>query len=111
MRTKFYWWERLQVEFVLRFKLLPNKELGWKKWAWDPAFGMTLPGQVLDTRYRLPNSTSWDVDTTMIEDASAGGPAKFKSRVFWIHGALRVVGIDVGAGFYFRPSPIIKLNK
>lgn len=106
---KFRWWSRLQIEFGISFKLFPNRDLTWRQWAFDPNGGITYPGQAIDRRWQLPESTSWEVDTTMIT-YDERKTKRFYSRVLWIHGAIRVLGIDVGAGLYFRPSPIVKVT-
>lgn len=108
MRTKFYWWHRLQIEVGISFKLFPSGQMTWKQWLFDPVFGITYPGQEIKNRWQLPESTSYEVDVRSLQtEMPDKGPAKFASKVLWVHGAVRVLGLDIGAGLFVRPSPFL----
>lgn len=109
MRDKFRWWERGQVQFGVNWQLFPSSRMTWREWLFSPEFGVTMPGEEITSRTKLPESTSWNVDTRSIQDLSGGkGPAKFASRVFWLHGAVRVIGLDIGAGIFWRLNSSIQ---
>lgn len=76
------------------------KNMTVREWLFDPSFRLTRIGQEITTRWSLPESSSWDVDTFSI--GHRNNDKKFYSNVFWICSAIRVLGLDLGIGFYYR---------
>jgi hypothetical protein len=100
------WYERCQLQLSLNFQLVPSKDMSLKEWAFSPYFGITKPKQQITTRFQLPEGTSYSVDTLSVGE---GPDKKFYSNVFWIRGAVRVLGLDVGAGFFWRVKQSVKV--
>lgn len=101
-------WERFQIEIGIRWQLFPGKDLTWKQWLFDPVWGITFPGEEITTRTQLPESTSWGVDSKSVEEN--GEKKKYISLVFWLHGAIRILGLDLGAGIFWRQNSTIVLK-
>ena len=86
-------WQRFQFEIGGRWQLFPA-EMTWRKWAFDPEFGVTRVGQEITSRHRLPDPFHRFVEVE---------GSRFLSKVLWVHGALRVLGLDVGVALFFMP--------
>lgn len=109
MDRKLKFHEQFQIEIVFRWTLFPTHEMTWKSWAFDLDFGLTKIGQPITSRRQLPESYYYGVVQMSIEETDE--KMKYKSLVFWTHCAMRILGFDVGAGFFFRkqkaPIPIL----
>lgn len=75
----------------------------------DPHFVLTKMGQKIEPftygRRLIPDGMKTaDALDTYDEKSTDGGPNNWywRTRFFSIHGAIRILGIDVGADFYFR---------
>jgi len=93
------WWMRVQLEIGLRFDAVPNKTMSnsWKQWAWSPAFGIT----------RVGDPANYAEHREFLQFFNKDNEAQF----FWIHGALRILGVDLGVGFFWRKKwPYPKTN-
>lgn len=91
------WYNRFQFEIGCGFRLFASRDVTWRQWLFDPCFGVTLFNQEITSRYQLPESTNYGVDTF-----SVGGSKEYYSNVFWIHGAIRILGLDTGIGIFYR---------
>jgi hypothetical protein len=104
---KLKWYERFQIEIGISWKMVRNRDMSsWKEWAFSPSFGMTVPGQEIKNRWQLPESSSWGVDTISVGEQDK----KYISSVLWVHGALRVLGLDIGAGVFWRKQQKLELK-
>ena len=89
---------RVQFEMGVRFDLMPPGSIGWKKWAFDPFFGLTLPGQVLtNPRSQLPKIEHWAEDASTGEKDPITGLKVWRwiSRAFWLRAGVRVLRLDI----------------
>jgi hypothetical protein len=107
---KYKWWERFQIQIGFNATTGPNRDITWKKWFWDPNFGVTWPRQEITNRWQLPESTQWGVDTLSVATAE-NEKNKFISLVFWMHGALRILGCDFGIGIFYRTQKSYEFKK
>lgn len=97
---KLRWDERLQIEVGVSWKMVPSGQgMTWRNWAFDPSFGVTWPGQEITSRWQLPEASSTYVDTLCVGEGTGN---KYVSLAFWVHGALRVLGLDIGFGVFWR---------
>jgi hypothetical protein len=97
MITPFY--RRLQVEVGFNWKLLPSGQMTWREWAFDPNGGATLPGQLLNRKNKPDQTVAAYIDFECPDK-------KMRSRFFWLHGAIRVLGFDIGGGIFYGQQPI-----
>lgn len=95
------WHERFQFEIGGQWQLVKSRDMTWREWLFSPSFGMTRIGQEITTRYQLPESTQYGVDTLSVGE---GTDRKYYSNVFWIHGAIRILGLDIGLSIFWRRS-------
>lgn len=101
------WYKRFQFEIGIRFDL-NWASIGFRKWLFDPYAGLTLIGQKLDpglSRSSVPNeAVHKSLHTFDTGEISDGGLriTHFISDCFWLRGAIRICGFDLGAGFYYR---------
>jgi len=102
------WRDRLQLQIGLRFDLMPSKHDTWWQWAFSPTCGLTRVGQVLENgrvRQQLPDTFGRGyVDMIDHEKDPITGlrQTTMISRCFWLHGAIRILGFDLGAGIFYR---------
>jgi hypothetical protein len=94
-------WQRFQIEIGGRWQLLPNKDLTWAKWAWDPFGSCIWPGKRV-TYGATPDgcwSGVWSrAETYDSETRSA------QMNFYWLSGAIRILGLDFGAAILYRPN-------
>lgn len=101
------WYQRCQFQIGANFQLFPG-QLSLKEWLFSPFGNMTKLGQEITSRNQLPESSSWFVDTLSVEHDDK--TKTFYSNVFWVSAAIRVLGLDVGVGFYYRRTDPKLLN-
>jgi hypothetical protein len=104
--------DRFNIQLGLQWQLMPAKEDSWLQWAFSPSFGVTRMGQKFTpfsgARRFLPEGPSLHTMVDEADDGMGKDPATglknwwFVSRIFWVHGALRVLGLDLGFGVYLR---------
>jgi hypothetical protein len=102
--------DRFNIQLGVWWQLMPAKDDTWLQWLFSPSFGVTRMGQVFqpfsNARQQLPEGPSLACLVDSVEDGidPATGLKRwwFVSRVFWVRGALRVLGLDVGFGLYLR---------
>lgn len=102
MRDPLY--QRLQLEFGLNFRLLPSDDAPtWRKWAFDPFFGVTLIGQqMINPRAALPKLGQGFVDELPMQPLNGMKQWNWVSRCFWLRFGCRILGIDIGFGLFYR---------
>lgn len=94
---------RLQFEIGIRFDLMPPGSIGWRKWAFDPFCGLTLPGQVLkNPRAQLPKIQHWVDSEEISEPGEYPKRWKWTSRALWLRAGCRILGFDIGFGLAWR---------
>lgn len=99
--------QRIQFQIGLRFDMCPPDNIGWRKWAFDPYFQLTRIGQQLtNPRTQLPENRCGYMDEHIL-DPEFDPVTKLKrwcwiSRCFWLTGAIRILGFDLGAGIFYR---------
>lgn len=87
-------YRRIQLELGIRFDLFPAKNVTYRQWLFDPSFKCVWPGKRVvygDTPDGLWGSMAIETrgDT-------------FHARFWWLGVAIRVLGLDVGFGLYYR---------
>lgn len=92
--------DRLQVQVRLNWQLMPEPLWSWKKWAFELTYGLTLPNQVMHTAKTkgiVPENSKrgLDFDFDVID-------GQWKTQIVWAHVNLRVLGLEAGAGFFWR---------
>lgn len=84
------WYDRLQFEIGVTWKLLPSN-IGFREWLFSPCAGLTYPGMKITSRAQFPSEIKpYFADKDM------------RAQFFWLHGALRIVGVDLGAAVFYR---------
>jgi hypothetical protein len=99
-RDKVRWWQRFQLEVGVNWKMVPSRDLTWKTWAFDPFFNLTWPGKTPVTRADLPEGEIFGG----LESVGEGKDLKFFSLVWWCGFGIRLLGLDVGVGLFYRTS-------
>jgi hypothetical protein len=95
--------QRLQFEMGIRFDLMPPAGCGWKKWVFDPFFGLTLPGQVLtNPRNQVPKIQHWVDGEDITEPGDQLKRWRWTSRAFWLRAGCRLLGVDIGFALAWR---------
>lgn len=99
--------QRLQFQIGLRFDMFPPDNVSWKRWAFDPHFQMTRIGQQLtNPRTQLPELDKGSVEELILDPQinPVTGLKKWCwiSRCFWLTGAIRILGFDLGLGVFYR---------
>lgn len=92
-RKPFPIWRRVQVQVGLRWDMLPAA-MTWREWAWDPSGNFTLPGHRV-----TPANRPQGMGAHWAEHRDNGD---MYAKYIWISGAIRVLGLDIGAGFFYR---------
>jgi hypothetical protein len=110
--------DRLQFEIGGRWQMVPGRRESWRQWFFDPFFGLTRIGQRIyhPLRGALPEGPEmrflFDILDDGIDDATKLKKSIYISRVFWLRGGCRFLGLDIGFGIYFRrpihitPAPV-----
>lgn len=100
--------DRFQIEIGIRFDLVPQSRDSWLQWAFSPSFGLTRVGQVLEPgriRQQVPEGTlqvSVDCEDLDRDPETNLMRSRWTSRCFWLRGAIRILGVDLGAGIFWR---------
>ena len=102
------WRDRIQFQIALRFDLAPSKQDTWLQWAFSPTAGITRIGEELKNPHRqLPEG--WGQGYLDKEENDLGPDPvtglnrwSWTSRCFWLRGAIRILGVDLGAGVFYR---------
>lgn len=87
------WYERFQLRVGVTYQLFPSRDMSWGEWAFSPSGGLTRPGQTINGRYQLPESFNTGVDSLSVTTVEGGN--RFVSLVFWLRGAVRILGFDL----------------
>jgi hypothetical protein len=95
---------RFQVEIGGGWQLLPSDGVTWREWAFDPFFGLTLPGQILkNPRTQVPKIQHWVDEIGEGRDPKTGMKNfHWVSRAFWLRFGIRVLGLDIGFSAAWR---------
>lgn len=106
------WQDRFQFEIGVSWTLVPRRGNTWRQWLFDPEWGLTVVGQkflpMTNGRTQLPDGFEIKTMVDTVDDGKGIDPATnlknwwFISRVFWLRGSIRILGLDVGAGIYWR---------
>lgn len=88
------WYKRLQIQAYIKFELLPQYDMSWKEWAFDPACNFIKP-DVLATSVAIPREFPRHI-LLYIDESTEGRPVK--TGFFWASCALRILGFDFGVG-------------
>lgn len=86
---------RVQLEIGVRWQMVPDRHTTWKKWAFDPYWGAVWPGKIIRGRQDLPEGEVFG--GLEITDKN-----EYRALVWWVSGAIRVLGLDVGLGVFVR---------
>lgn len=95
--TKCPWYKRFQVEIGGRWQAVPDRNTTFREWLFSPFVKFTYPGKCPVTRADIPEGEVFGG----IESRADG---KFESLILWMSCGIRVLGLDVGIGVFFRPK-------
>lgn len=100
------WRDRIQFEIGIRFDMVPASSMTWRQWAFEPMVNFVRVGDVLpNPRANLPKFGPGFVDEIGGDERDPEtGLRKFiwVSRCFWMSGAIRILGFDLGVGIFYR---------
>lgn len=89
---------RLQIQIGGTWALVPDGQTTWREWLFSPFANYAWPGRRL--KYTAVPREMWKPH--LIENYDAG---EADARFWWLTGAIRVLGLDVGAAIFFDPTP------
>lgn len=86
---------RIEFGFGFTWHFFPN-EMTWREWFFSPQGGVTWPGKCLsDDKMSVRELDHRKGNLKMVDN-------KFYARYFWLHGALRIIGLDVGISIFYK---------
>lgn len=93
-------WQRFQIEFGLGWTLMPNDTVNssWRRHLFDPWFNLVFVGDILgNPRKHLPK-----FGAGFVEEHTNDPLKTWSSRCFWLGTGIRLLGLEVGFGVFYR---------
>lgn len=96
-KLRVIWYQRFQVEVGGRWQAVPDSQTTWKQWLFDPFYRFTYPGKFPVTRADFP-------DFPLHGSINFRDDKQMESLIYWASAGCRVLGLDLGAGVFYRPK-------
>ncbi len=104
-RVRWYrWYQRFQIEIGGRWQAVPDSHTTWRQWFFSPFFRFTYPGKCPVTRADFPDFP----DFSLHGSVSFRDDNRMESLIYWATGAVRILGLDIGVGVFYRPRRFVE---